>query len=174
MPRPKKIPGRRAPVHGDGITGRGVRDRLTTEQRLRIVQLLGEFYPPQRICRMLSEEFGIAPPHETLIQFYKHSVKWRPARDKARDALAARIRDIAIANKVHRIRVLESELAIARHWRLTGETKTGQPILRRDTGAIERFLRLAAEEMGELKQVVEVGPQEHVFRIIESPPEPKK
>lgn len=170
MKRRHGPPRQQPPAHGDGRTQRGTRDRLTPEQRLRLIALVAEFVPPLEICKRLGREFNIVPPHESLVLWYRASPKWRPFIEKARDALVRRIRDIGIANKVFRLAILDRELRTARHWRETGETRSGRTIVKRDTSAIHSFLRLAAEEMGELKQQVEVGPVEHVFRIIEETP----
>lgn len=139
-----------------------------------MVQLLAEFVPARAICRKIAQEFNCVAPSETLPPFYLRSPKWKPLIDKARDQLAKRITDIGVANKFRRLRILNAEILKARKAYLSGITQCGTKLYKQDRAALAAMLRLAAEEMGELKQQVEVGPVEHIFRVIEAAPEKKR
>lgn len=140
--------------------------RLTLEQRQRICQLLAAFERPRAVCRTLAREFGISEPSEQNIYRIRSSAKWRPLIEAYREELVKAIREIPVANKVHRLRVIDRELRIACHW-YTSRFSEGHRIKERSFTAITSLLRLAAEEMGDLKVEVEHGPQEHIFRIVE-------
>jgi len=145
---------------------RGQGDRLTDQQRRRIVQLVAEFRSSNEIADQVAEEFGIERPHESLVRWYRHSSKWQSTIAKCRADLARTITNIGVANKFRRLLILDKEIAKARQSYFTGEAKSGREIYKQDRSALAAMLRLAAEEMGELRQLVDVSPQEHVFRIV--------
>jgi hypothetical protein len=164
--------GKKKPTaHGNGVTTRGYKDRLTGEQRMRICQLIAEFSEPAHICETIASEFQIPPPHPQLIAFYSRTEKWKAVIDDLREKMMSGLLDISIANKAFRLRVMEQELKRARQDYLTGYAKSddGQvEIYKRYFGSITELLRLAALEMGDLTEQVhhDSKPVVHEHRIV--------
>ena len=131
-------------------------------EREFVLRLIAEYGSNTEICRLVQSEFGRSIA-SSLVSYYRRSEIHAERRAQYRAELKSTILErIPVASKFYRLQQIQKLIDEAK-WRIVryadGVDKAGHlrkmPIYEKQVGEVRALLQLAAQEMGDLKDVVE-------------------
>ena len=111
-----------------------------------MLQWLVELKSPQQIKELVKEHFN-KDLHRSSVWRYAHSKKWRPILERLKARFERSISKIPIANKSHRIRILQKVVDEGLTWSLKNITKDGDEVYELKLGAVTEAVKAAREEL---------------------------
>ena len=136
---------------GKGVIRMQENWKLSHKQKLRICELLAQFYPVKQVGEMIEREYGIKVSLTNIKNNYQKSKKWIPKIEYFRKQYLESYMDEPCANKRVRIQKLQRIYEESMKWRKVGETKSGEPILKQNlltANQAMRELRAECQESG--------------------------
>ncbi len=131
------------------------RNGLTGEQKRFVCRLFAEFEPPEKIRQALRQQYGIHLALPSIIH-YRDSDKWGPIIEQMRKSLIEHIGDIPLCSKYYRLKRLDELFHSENHYRVVRYSgRSEHPIEEKPVGELRQLCALAAQELGELKSVLE-------------------
>lgn len=121
-------------------------ERLTRDEQIRVIQWLVELKSPQQIVGLIKDTFE-KDISRVAVWKYAHSRKWRPILERLKARFERNIAKIPIANKSHRLRILQKVVDEGLTWSLKNITKDGDEIYELKLGAVTEAVKAAKEEV---------------------------
>lgn len=131
------------------------KNHLNTEQKRFICRLFAEFCGAEEVRQKVRDHYGFLLALNSVIH-YRDSEKWKPVIIAMREGLVTNLKDLPIVSKYWRLKKLCELFESENHYRVTRYSgKSENPIEEKPVGELRQLLALAAQELGELKQVME-------------------
>lgn len=123
-----------------------VEERLTREEKIRVIQWLVELRSTREIAALVKQEFG-KDISSVAVWKYRHSKKWKDLIDRCRTHFERNISKIPIANKVDRLRYLQKVVEEGFKWNLKKVNDDGSEVYEQNLNAVAKAAQLAKEEI---------------------------
>ena len=121
-------------------------NRLTREEQIKVVQWLVELKSAGQISELIKNEFKKDISRQNVWK-YSASRKWRPIVERLRKRFERNICKLPIANKAHRLRLLQKVVDEGLTWSLKNITKDGDEVYELKLGAVTEAIKAAREEL---------------------------
>jgi len=130
-------------------------NHLTAEQKRFICRIFAEYGKPVEVQKAVRAQYGFTLALNTIIH-YRDSELWKPVILEMREALINHLADLPICSKFWRLKKAGELFETENRYRVTRYSgKSESPIAEKPVGELRQLLAYAAEELGELRQVVE-------------------
>ena len=139
-------------------------NRLTHDEKLRVMQWFVELRSNYEIADLIKEEFKKEITPQSVWR-YRYAKKWRPIIARLRKSFEKAILKIPIANKVDRLRYLQTVIREGLKWSLKTVTKDGEEIYELKLGAVTQAVREARVEMEGEKPLIDNSRHAHYYNI---------
>lgn len=137
------------------MASRQRKNHLTAEQKRFICRLFAEYAKPVEIQDAVREQYGFTLALQSVI-YYRDAPTWQTTIAAMRTALINHLADLPICSKFWRLKKAGELFETENRYRVTRYSgKSEIPIQEKPVGELRQLLAYAAEELGELRQVVE-------------------
>lgn len=138
--------------------------RLTHNEKLRVLQWFVELRSNYEISDLIKQHFGksITP---RAVWSYRYAKKWKPIIARLRKQFEKAILKIPIANKVDRLRYLQTIVREGLKWSLKSISKDGTEIYELKLGAVAQAVKEARIEMEGEKPLIDNSKHRHYYNI---------
>jgi hypothetical protein len=153
------------------------KNHLNAEQKRFICRMFAEFAAPSQVQAEFEKAFGFQLALSTIYH-YRDAELWRPVILDMRKALVNHLGDLPICSKYWRLKQLHELFESENRYRIVRYSgKSEIPIEEKPVGELRQILALAAEELGELRKVLEHqggegGPVVHRITFSDGSPVP--
>jgi len=131
------------------------KNNLTGDQKRFICRLFAEFAEPTEIQCEVEKAFGFRLALSTIYH-YRDADKWRSVVETFRADLVKKLTDIPLCSKFYRLKKLDQLFHDENRYRVVRYSgKSEIPIEEKPVGELRQLCALVAQELGELKQVLE-------------------